>query len=187
MKSVSHSHYYSSPRHPLITHYCLSSSVLLLASFACLTSLDTKVSYFIRFSYSLAPALPFQSPRMGKCYHLASKFPVPACQTLLKKVTESGWLVPLQSWAISSELGSHCFLTGLVLVSDLQAFVFSLVSVSRFLHTQSLCNMIFHFPEKSQDQDLISLLCFSISQLNLSFWFHRKELSASFKDFHSFH
>lgn len=49
----------SSP-HPLIAHYCLSSSVPFLASFACLTSLDTRVSHFIRFSHSLAPELLFQ-------------------------------------------------------------------------------------------------------------------------------
>ena len=96
------------PPHPLIAQYCLSSSIPFLASFACLTSLDTRVSHFIRFSHSLAPELPFQSPGMGKCHHLPSQLPVPGCQILPKKITKPGWLVPLQfralkvSWACAA-------------------------------------------------------------------------------------
>lgn len=137
MSSVSQSHYYPSPPHPLIAHYCLSSSAPLLASFACLTSLDTRVSHCIRFSHSLAPELPFQSPGMGKYPHLPSQVPVPGCQTLPKKVTKPGWLVPLQFRSFWSQLGLHCCLTVLVLKDDLQPSVFPVVSIPRFPPTLS--------------------------------------------------
>lgn len=132
MSSVSQSHYYPSSPHPLVAHYCLSSSAPLLASFACLTSLDTRVSNCIRFSHSLAPELPFQSPRMGKYPPLPSQFPVPGCQTLPKKVTKPGWLVPLQFRAFWCQLGPYCCSTVLVLMVDLQPSVVPVVSIPRF-------------------------------------------------------
>lgn len=143
MKSASQSHYYPSPPHPSIAHYCLSSSAPLLASFACLTSLDTRVSHFIRFSHSFAPELPFQSPRLGKYHHLPSQLPVPGCQMLPKKVAKPGWVVPLQLWALWSQLGPHCCLTVLVLINDLRLLVFPTVSIPRLLPTlHFLCDMI---------------------------------------------
>lgn len=155
MKSVPQSHDCPSPSHPLIAHYCLSSSVPLLASFACLTSLDTKVSRFIRFSHSLGPEPSFQSPRMGKYHHLPSQLPVPGCHTLPKKVTKPGWPFPLQFRASWSHLGPHCCLTILVLIHDLQSFVFPMVSIPRFILTLSFLYDL-PIPRKSQGQYLIS-------------------------------
>ena len=73
-----------------LCRFFAENKVPFLASFACLTSLDTRVSHFIRFSHSLAPELPFQSPGIGKCHHLPSQLPVPGCQILPKKITKPG-------------------------------------------------------------------------------------------------
>lgn len=167
MRSVSQSHYYSSSPHPLIAHYCLSSSAPLLASFACLTSLDTRVSHFIRFSHSLAPELPFQSPRMGKYHHLPSRLLVPGCQTLPKKVSEPGWLVPLQFRAFWSQLGSQCCLAVLVLMDDVQLSRFPVVSIPRFPPTLGFCVCVWYdhlVLRESQGWCLIPLFFFSLCE-----------------------
>lgn len=166
------------PSHPLITHYYLSSSVPFLASFACLTSLDSRVSHFIRFSHSLAPDLPFQSPRMGKYHHLPSQLPVPGCQTLPKKVTKPGWLVPLQFRAIWSQL-APCCLTILALNNDLQPSVFSSVNSKISAHPQFLRCYDLLVPRESQGQRLIAPLFFSLSKSSTSPSENRKVFSCS--------